>query len=641
MSGIKPQHASDQQDYTLKAILILARRCWPYYQPMVKHLIAWVSLSAVAGAIFLGSVFVGNDIVENKILLGNKLQSLQATMFLLDDSYVKTSEDDETLLSNEQRRDIRIGLIVWGIVLVILFLLASAVIIYYMVWIFQQINQQLRVEMLNQAEHLSLKFHNQSRTGDAIYRVYQDSASITRVLQFLLVSPTRIIGWVGFSIIILLFFSPWFALIILGAAAPIVLLLKTLIPKIRNAARRSRELNSDLTSHIQESLAAIRVIKACNAEERMMTNFERDSQAALYAAYEMRYYIALLSMGVAISGFTALLIAEYFMAAWAMTEKATYLGATIALVGFATWNLGAFKSASSRGKDSSMQTMELAFIWAIIQDILVGLKRAFFLLELEPEVRDPYAPKSFPDPIETVTFDNIHFGYEPGNNILQSVNLTARTGTITAIVGGSGSGKSTLMSLLLRLYDPEQGNILVNGTDLTALAVDNLRSKVAIALQQNVLFAMSVVDNIRYGQDDIATSEVIEAARIACADDFIKSMPEGYDTELGERGGKLSTGQRQRLSIARAVLRDTPILVLDEPTASLDAETERQVIENLSRWGQDKVVFIITHRLSTIRHADQIALLKDGVIRELGSHEELIRSGGAYHRFVMAELGPA
>ena len=198
---------------------------------------------------------------------------------------------------------------------------------------------------------------------------------------------------------------------------------------------------------------------------------------------------------------------------------------------------------------------------------------------------------------------------------------------------------TTMMSLLLRLYDPDEGQIRVNGIDLREFGIQDLRSNVAIALQQNVLFAQSVADNIRYGREDISDEAVVRAATIACADDFIREMPQGYATELGERGGKLSTGQRQRLSIARAVLRDTPILILDEPTASLDAETEQKVITNLAEWGRDRAVFIITHRLSTIRNADQIAFLADGSIRELGAHDELIKAGGEYSQFVQAESG--
>jgi ABC-type multidrug transport system fused ATPase/permease subunit len=221
------------------------------------------------------------------------------------------------------------------------------------------------------------------------------------------------------------------------------------------------------------------------------------------------------------------------------------------------------------------------------------------------------------------------------------VSFEARVGTITAIVGPTGSGKSTLMALLLRLFDPETGHIEIDGIDLRRLTLESLRKKVAIALQENLLFGATVRENIRYAVPNASDAAVREAARVACAQEFIEKLPQGYDTLLGERGTKLSSGQRQRLSIARAVLKDAPILVLDEPTASLDAETEMQVLGNLARWGRGRAIFLITHRLSTIRRAGQILYLADGRVVEIGSHEELVaREDSAYRRLVELETAP-
>ncbi len=629
----------EKHDYSLKELLRLSWRCWPYYRPQLKHLITYFALSILMGFIFIAVYFVGFDLIENKVLLGERLQPLQAAILFVGEEYVTSGQQDEVLMSDEQRRRVRNGVLVVGALVWLLLTTYGAVARYYQAWIFQQINQKLRVEMLGRAEHLSLKFHSHARTGDAMYRVYQDSATITNILQYLVVSPLRVIATIVTSIAMLLFFSPWLGLAIAGAAIPIVYLTRFLIPKVRDAARLARESNSNLTSRIQETLAAIRVVKANAAEERMMARFDRDSKQALDAAYEMRFNMALLMMGALVLGLIAYLVAEYFMATWALAEKATFLGATVALVGFAVWNLGAYRTAAEKGVELTQLTWELVYLWSTVQDLSVGLQRAFYLLELEPEVADPDNPETFPTRIERVRFDGVVFGYEPGKEVLSGVDLVAESGTVTAIVGGTGSGKSTLMSLLLRLYDPSAGQVRINDTDLRDMNISDVRSNVAIALQQNVLFAMNVADNIRYGRDDVPESTVVDAAKVACADDFIMEMPNGYETELGERGGKLSSGQRQRLSIARAVLRDTPILILDEPTASLDAETEHRVIQNLADWGHDRVVFIITHRLSTIRNADQIAFLEDGVIKELGTHEELKQRAGAYNRFVQAESG--
>jgi ABC-type multidrug transport system fused ATPase/permease subunit len=587
----------------------------------------------------LGAAFIGTDLIENKIILGEKLEPLQATMLLLDEDFVSSAGAENGQLGLEQRKVVRERVIVLAGVLAVLLLGISVCVWYYMTWIFQRVNQDLRVEMLSRVEHLSLRYHSDSKTGDAIYRIYQDSATIVNVLLYMVISPLRVVAWATFGIIVLLLFSPVLGFLLVAAAVPTIMLMRFYIPKIRVAATLSREYNSDLTSRIQETLAAIRVVKASGAETRLMERFQSDSQKALDAAFDMRKYIAYLTVSVAVVGLSFVFIADYFMATWTIRGDSTFLGGSIALVGFAVWNLGAFKVATGRGEEVSAQIWELAFYWSTVQDLVAGLKRAFFLLDLEPEVVDVESPQAFPEKLKEVRIENIEFGYQPDRMILKGASLSAKTGTVTAIVGATGSGKSTLMSMLLRLYNPDAGAVLVNEVALSQMSAEDVRSNVSIALQQNVLFATSVADNIRYGRSDIDQGQVTAAAQVACADEFVRAMPDGYDTELGERGGKLSTGQRQRISIARAVLRDTPILILDEPTASLDAETERRVMANLGEWGRERVVFIITHRLSTIRNADQIAFLEDGVIKELGSHQQLLAQNGAYAEFVAAELG--
>ena len=630
---------SSAESGSVKEAFKLAWRCWPYYRPQAKHLATFVLINSVLGALALGAAFIGTDLIENKIILGEKLEPLQATMLLLDEDFVSSAGAENGQLGLEQRKAVRERVIVLAGVLAVLLLGISVCVWYYMTWIFQRVNQHLRVEMLSRVEHLSLRYHSDSKTGDAIYRIYQDSATIVNVLLYMVISPLRVVAWATFGIVVLLLFSPALGFLLVAAAVPTIMLMRFYIPKIRVAATLSREYNSDLTSRIQETLAAIRVVKASGAETRLMERFQSDSQKALDAAFDMRKYIAYLTVSVAVVGLSFVFIADYFMATWAIRGDSTFLGGSIALVGFAVWNLGAFKVATGRGEEVSAQIWELAFYWSTVQDLVAGLKRAFFLLDLEPEVVDVESPQAFPEKLKEVRIENIEFGYESDRMILKGASLSAKTGTLTAIVGATGSGKSTLMSMLLRLYNPDSGAVFVNEVALSQMSAEDVRSNVSIALQQNVLFATSVADNIRYGRSDIDQGQVTAAAQVACADEFVRAMPDGYDTELGERGGKLSTGQRQRISIARAVLRDTPILILDEPTASLDAETERRVMENLSEWGRERVVFIITHRLSTIRNADQIAFLEDGVIKELGSHQQLLAQNGAYAEFVAAELG--
>ena len=629
----------DTQPVTFAEVISFLKKCWPFYKPQVKHLMAYVSLTMVAGALVLGSLVLSEDLIYNKLLQGQKLQSLQVSMLLLDDTYLNGASANEETLSLDQRNQLRSRIIIAGGIWIVFVYGLIVFGGYYAVWIFQRVNQHLRVEMLARAEHLSLKYHSSSRTGDLIYRVYQDSATITAVLQFLVLTPLRVIGWILFASIFLLFFSPWFGVIILVIAFCMTLVSRKIVPVIREKARLSRELNSALTSRIQENLAASRVIKANGAEEEMMRRFRLDSKQALSATFEMRLYMSiylLVSIVLSIGGF---IIAEYFMATWAIIEKSTYLGGAVAFIGFAVWNLGAFRAASVQGEQAALQVWELSYLLSMAQDLIMGLRRAFYILDSEPEVEDKLNTDPFPQIVNKVSFENVAFSYESDIPVLSKVSLDASKGTITAIVGGTGSGKSTLLSLLLRLYDPDQGRVTINDTDLKDFQTSELRANVSIALQQNILFAKSIKDNISYGLSSTTDDDIVNAAKIACAHDFIQEMPRNYDTELGERGGKLSTGQRQRLSIARALLKDTPILILDEPTASLDAETERRVMQNIAEWGKDRIIFIITHRLSTIKTADSIAVLESGVIEEVGTHSELLELNKGYSEFVRSEMG--
>ena len=226
--------------------------------------------------------------------------------------------------------------------------------------------------------------------------------------------------------------------------------------------------------------------------------------------------------------------------------------------------------------------------------------------------------------------------------VLRGVSFTARPGTVTAVVGVSGAGKSTLMRLLLRLYEVDAGAIEIDGVDIRDLRVQSLRGGIGIVLQENALFPTTVADNIRFASPGATDAAVEAAAATACADEFVRDLPEGYATELGERGAKLSTGQRQRISIARAVVKNAPILLLDEPTASLDVATERRVLARLAEWGRDKVIFLVTHRIGTIRRADRILFLEDGLLVEEGDHASLMeRPGGRYRAFVTTESGDA
>ena len=650
----------------MRELMRLLLRTWPYLKSQLRHVVSWVGLVVLMEIIWVFAFLVAFDLLNNKILVGQKLEPAQATLLFLDDSYTADPEllaqlvtdvpDEEQappeaetaqattaelLLEPEQRKTVRNRLGVLFAIGALLMLMIAPGVRVYGTWITQRINQSLRSRMIERAEHLSLRYHSHARTGDAIYRVYQDSAMVTAIIETIILRPVIALGQMLFSFLVICMFSLVLGAVYLAAIIPVIWLLKVYMPKLQTRSRRARETNSALTSRIQEVFGAIRVIKSNRAEEIIEQRFDEDSTAALNAAFAFRVEFILMATFTMMIAGAAIITAQYLMAGWTLTEQSTAFVGAVALVGFTVWNLGAFQSAATRGTELTGNSRDMIHVWGMLQDMSVGLDRAFFLLELEPEIVDREDVISLPTPINHIRYENVSFGYLPNMPVLRDVTLRANVGTVTAIVGATGSGKSTLMSLLLRLYETDAGIISINDTHLSSIQLDSLRRGVAIALQQNTLFASSVADNIAYAFADASRADVEAAAKVACAHEFIQQMPQGYDTELGERGGDLSTGERQRLSIARAVIRDTPILVLDEPTASLDAETEVAVLENLSDWASERIVFLITHRLSTIRSADQIAFLEDGVIREAGPHDTLMAmEQGRYRAFVLAESAP-
>ncbi|MYD43032.1 MAG: ABC transporter ATP-binding protein [Gammaproteobacteria bacterium] len=664
---LSAETAEEPPRLTLRTMAQLSLRTWPYLRPLIVHLVALVGLAAVGMVTAIAGAFVGVDLFTNKVLIGEKLQPIQATVLFVGDEYVTTDprklgessnielgdselEKDQELdnaaiepvdqLTPDQRRTVRNRLIMWSIVGGILGVALGYGGWYYTTWIWQAVNQNLRVAMVEQAESLSLRYHDEARVGDAIFRVYQDSAMIVNLIQSGIMEPAMTLYALLVAFVVVLAFDPWIAFFGVIGAIPFIYLMVRSTPRIRRRALANRLANSNLTSHIQESFTAVKVIKANGSEPQIHRQFDEDSKRALDAAYHLRLDMVLLSLTVMFIGGVFIIGAEYVAARWVIVERETFLGAAVAgLIGFAIWNVGAFQSAQHRFDSLRGNASYLLNIWMRMQDLFIALRRAFDLLDAPVEVKESENPVDYPSSIASVSWNDVSFKYlEDGPQVLTNVSLTALAGTVTAIVGVTGSGKSTMMSLLLRLFETDGGHVRINDVDLRDLRISDVRRHCAIALQKNVLFSETVANNIGFGAGQVSRTQIERAAQIADADEFVRELEKGYDTELGERGGKLSAGQRQRLSIARAVVRDTPILILDEPTASLDARTEQRVLANLAAWGTEKVILLITHRLSTIQNADQIAFLQDGQIVETGAHDQLMANpDSCYAAFVHAE----
>lgn len=605
---------------------------WPYIFAQLGHFLALLALNLLLLAFGTAVGFLGFDVLMDSVGRAEPLSGMQARVMLLPDAgYVGVAA-----LSEAARLEVLFRFLIVSAAIIITTTSAFTLLAMYKVWILQRVNQALRVAMVRNAEDLSLKFHSRTPAGDAIYRVFQDSAMVTAVVDHVVVQPIIAIAMMALQIAVATLFSPYFALLMLIACVAIVVLALGVTPRLRVSSRAARRANAALFTRVQETFQGIQAIKAYGFEDANLAGFRGESATALDTAFALRCDFAALK--VAVSYLLALLLfaTDYLATRFVLGEDAVFGASLLVLFGMSVtqWTVAVHQARRSRVDAFALHFEELLRVWCLAQDMAVGLGRAFWLLAQRPLVSDPAEPVAFPPVAQGVRFSGVRFGYDRPAPVLDGFEFVARTGEVTALVGGSGAGKSTAMALLLRLFDPDEGSVAIDGVDLRTVRVADLRENVAIALQENVLFPVSIADNVRYAAPAATDAMVREAADVACATEFIEALPDGFETVLGVGGALLSTGQKQRLSIARALVKGAPILVLDEPTASLDAETERRVLANLKTWAAGRIVIVITHRLSTIRDADRIAVLSGGGVIESGTHDELLARGRRYHELV-------
>jgi len=614
-------------------IIGLFIRTWPYIYPMRWHALVYIILSIfhILWNIFTAMVSFG--MIFNSVILNNPVSPIAARLLFLDpDKWVNVE-----FLSRAQRLEIIPMVVIMGIIGYAVGVGVGHINSYYRIWILQNINQYLRLHIMRQLQGLSLKFHAESKTGDAIYRIFQDSAMVTQILSTLVVEPFLAIIRFFIGVSIVFAFSPFLGLVILATWGPMFYLSRRMTVPLRQGFKEARERNSDLTSNIQETVQGIRTIKVNGLEGQRQEMFEIHSSRALVAAHDARVRMLLFVFTVFMFGAIPLAFVELRAALFAYQGVETFMKDILLSFGFAIWNFGGQDQARARAKLAVGNTEWLVILWGAIQDMAMGLNRVYQILDLTPDVQNKPDADALQEINKEIKFRNVVFNY-PDRDLFSDITFDTKVGEIIAILGPTGTGKTTLTLLLLRMFEFQGGHIELDGRDIRDFTFQSVRSKITLATQENILFSMSVMDNIRYARPEATDEEVREAARIACADEFIERLPDKYHTFLGEKATKLSSGQRQRLVIARAILKDTPILILDEPTASLDALTEQRIMNNIKTWAEKRTVFLITHRLSTIRQADKIVFLQDGRVEDFGSHGELMAKPSAYKSFVEAEL---
>jgi ABC-type multidrug transport system, ATPase and permease components len=501
-----------------------------------------------------------------------------------------------------------------------LFLLRSAAAFggkYFLGWTGERMVADLRKRVYRHLHRQSLRFFTDNRTGDLTSRLTNDVGSVREAVKDALSNLlNQALSLVG-SVVLMVILNWRLSLIIFLIVPAVTGFAVYFGQKIRALARRIQDRLADTTAVAEEAIASIRVVKAFARSDYEVDRYD-DAVEDLFGTARYRVLVsALFESTVGLLFFAALVAIFWYGGIEVLAGRLTE-GDLVAFIFYA------FNIARSVGSMSQL--------YSTFNSAAGATERLFNLLDTEPALRDAPDAVELP-PIEGhVRLENVTFAYDEGNPVLREISFDVPAGQTVAFVGPSGAGKSTLMSLIPRFYDPQEGRITVDGHDLSAVTRRSLREQIASVSQEVQLFNTTIGENIRYGRLDASDEAVAEAARAANAHGFIEDLPDGYDTEVGERGVKLSGGQRQRVAIARALLRDARLLLLDEATSSLDSESEALVQEALERLMEGRTTFIIAHRLSTVQTADRLFVLDDGRIVQRGTHDELMREGGLYRR---------
>jgi len=487
----------------------------------------------------------------------------------------------------------------------------------------QKAMRRLRGDLFRQLQRLSLKFHDSRRSGETMSRLTNDIDAISRVLsQNVTQLFSGVLTMIGI-LVVMFILSPWLALASM-LVLPLMFGLVIVIGKKTRSAFRAYQKNLGiLNGTLEETYSGQRVVMAFGQEDRVLERFdEHNATVRKLGTYAMTYALFIMPMMGILSNMNVAVVAG--------------IGGWLAIRGVVTIGLIATFITYSRRFAEPLR--QLGGLYNQIQQSLAGAERIFEVLDEEPDLPDHEDAVDLEEIRGTVELDDVTFAYVPGVPVLHNVNLRAEPGQAIALVGPTGAGKTTIVNLLSRFYEIEEGAVRIDGTDIRDATKASLRRQLGAVLQQTFLFAETVKENIRYGRLDATDEEVIEAARLANADEFIRRLPQGYDTELSERGSNLSEGQRQLITIARAILADPRVLILDEATSSVDTRTEVQIQTALRELMKGRTSFVIAHRLSTIRNADRIVVIEEGRIVEQGSHDELLRHEGAYRRLYLSQF---
>jgi ATP-binding cassette subfamily B protein len=480
----------------------------------------------------------------------------------------------------------------------------------------QRILYEIRQQLFDHLQTLSFRFFDGRPAGKIMSRVTNDTNAIGELINgglvTIIMEMTHLVG----IVVILLYWDWKLALMAFTVLPFLVLMVSSFRVRIENAWTRSRKTMSAINGNLNETVQGIRVIQAFGRgpeNEKSFRAINTRNKNAFMKAISLELTVWPL---VELIGMLGTVIVLWYGSTRAISGELT-VGFIVAFINY-LWRFWGPLSALSK-------------VYSQLLSAMASAERIFEILDTKPEIQDRQEALEMPQIKGRVEFNNVHFAYEPGKpDVIKGLNFTVQPGQRIALVGPTGAGKSTIVNLLMRFYDPTEGRVMIDGHDLRDVALPTLRSQLGIVLQDSFIFSGTIEENLRYGKQDATEDELLQAARSVRVDRIAERFPDGYQTQVEERGSKLSVGQRQLLAFGRVLLADPRILILDEATSSVDTETEQHIQEALDTLLEGRTSFIIAHRLSTIRSADVIMVIADGEITEQGTHEELVRRGGTY-----------
>ncbi len=500
---------------------------------------------------------------------------------------------------------------------------------FLMSWAGNHVLRQFEIELFDQLQRLSIGFHTEHESGDLMSRFTNDTSMIQQAFSFALLqvaSGILLIGWLAYKMISM---NLMYGLVSLAVVPVMALTTVWFSNRARAAFRITRSEMGNVNTELEESISGVREVQAFSRESANIENFRESNAANRDANVRAVAYTSALAPSLEGLGYvaTALVIGVGgYYALRGMTLSGTMV------------SIGLIVTFLAYVRRFNQPIQQISVLWTNLQSAIAGAERIFEILDETTDIVEKPNAIEMPPIVGNVVFNSVGSEYNEDEPVLHAVDLTAQQGETVAIVGPTGAGKTTLVNLIPRFYDVTSGSVTIDGIDVRDVTLASLRSQIGIVLQDSFLFSDSLMENIRFGRPDATDEEVIAAAKLAHAHEFIERQPEGYQTKVGERGSGLSQGQRQLIAIARAALAKPRILILDEATSSVDTRTERQIQAALNDMMAERTSFVIAHRLSTIRSADQVLVLVDGAIVERGRHNELLERKGAYYDLYMSQF---